>query len=177
MNYSNQDLEVVYDKDTDHIITNDEAVNEVLDEIETESKSLRPGITIEGLSFDEDPTEKTYLVLLWIYPDHELNGFDEPLRDWQIRIGRQDTYDFLKDMVKYESIDPNLSFIMAAERVTEQSNDKENLIFNDSKPITVFRFLKAMREGDMVLDGDEQFDINSFDLESESGDNTILDTM
>lgn len=177
MNYSNQDLEVVYDKDTDHIITNDEVVNEVLEEIETESKSLRSGITIEGLSFDEDPTEKTYLVLLWIYPDHELNGFDEPLRDWQIRIGRQDTYDFLKDMVKYESIDPNLSFIMSAERVTEQSNDKENLIFNDSKLITVFRFLKAMREGDMVLDGDEQFDINSFDLESESGDNTILDTM
>ena len=156
------------------IITNDEDLNRILRETEKET-GLTLSAAVQAVSFGEDPDEKTYLVLLYIYPNDELNEFQEPLKEWSIKTGRQDTYDFLKDLVKFEAIDPNKSFIMVADKITEPSNNKENVIFNDSKPITVFRFLKAMREGNMVLDGDEEFDVNEFDLEKETGDPTIFE--
>lgn len=153
------------------IETEDTDLNRIIRAVENDT-GAKLAMATPAITFGDDPTEKTYLVLLLIYPSEEI---DECLKDWVIKIGRQETYDYLKDLVKYEAIDPNRSFIMSADKVTEALGNKDNLVFNDSKPITVFRFLKAMRENNMVLDGDETFDINEFEENSEDGsDNTIL---
>lgn len=153
------------------IETDDTELNKIIRAVENDSGS-RLAMATPAITFGDDPTEKTYLVLLWIYPSDEI---EESLKDWIIKTGRQDTYDYLKDLVKYEAIDPNRSFIMSADKTTEALGGKENIIFNDSKPITVFRFLKGMRDNNMILDGDEMFDIDEFKEDTEDGgDNTIL---
>ena len=96
------------------------------------------------------------------------------MREWNIKIGRQNTYDYLKELVKNEAIDPNTSFIIAGDLFGFDDGDKINIKFNDISPATVFRFLKIMRENNKVLDGDETFDINEFDINGASGDTTIV---
>lgn len=155
------------------IETDDKDLNRIIRSVEAEA-GAKLGVATPAITFGDDPNEKTYLVLLLIYPS---DGIDECLKDWSVKVGRQSTYDYLKDLVKYEAIDPNHSFIMAADKITDQLSNKENIIFNESKPITVFRFLKAMRDGNMVLDGDEEFDIDEFIERSEDGgDITILNS-
>jgi len=79
--------------------------------------------------------------------------------------------------VKHEAIDPNNSFILACEREPGDGRKKDNVVFNDSRPITVFRFLKVMFDNHKVLDDGEDFDINDFDpCQYDKGDNTILDS-
>ena len=43
--------------------------------------------------------DKKYLVLLTVYPETDDN-LSEFTRDWSIKTGRQNAYDFLKEMVK-----------------------------------------------------------------------------
>ena len=54
---------------------------------------------------------------------------------------------------------------------------RDNIKFNDVSPITVFRFLKAMRESHKVLDGDDMFNIDDFKKEDDIafGDKTIFE--
>lgn len=153
------------------IETDDSDLNRIIRATEKDT-GAKLAMATPAITFGEDPEEKAYLILLFIYPNDEI---EESLKDWSIKIGRQETYNYLKDLVKYEAIDPNRSFIMSGEKITESISNKDNIVFNDSKLITVFRFLKIMRENDMVLDGDETFDINEFVEDSDNiGDYTIL---
>ena len=93
------------------ISTNDENLNKIIEDIEDEGiilTSATSGIIFEG----ENPDEKAYLVLLSIYDISEENSGDV-MREWNIKVGRQNTYDYLKELVKNEAIDPNTSFIIA----------------------------------------------------------------
>ena len=162
------------------VITDDEALNKIIREVEEENDS-RLGMVIPAITFDEgnDPDEKVYLVLLSIYDTESENN--DMLRQWEIKIGRQATYDYLKELVKYEAIDPNTSFIIGGDMITDQTTNesgveyKNNIKFHDVSPITVLRFLKVMRENRKILDGDEMFDASDFELNESSGDKTIFE--
>ena len=103
------------------------------------------------------------------------------MRQWEIKIGRQATYDYLKELVKYEAIDPNTSFIIGGNIINSDvivdniNKEKNNINFNDVSPITVFRFLKVMRENNKILDGDDIFKINDFNVNDNSRDKTIFE--
>ena len=170
MENDNKNLQIFTNQEG-YIETDDTDLNRIIRSVEVEA-GAKLGVATPAITFGEDPDEKLYLVLLLIYPSDEV---DECLKDWSIKVGRQATYDYLKDLVKYEAIDPNHSFIMAADKIMETLGNRDNVIFNNSKPVTVFRFLKAMRESNMVLDGDDEFDINEFiEYHGDGSDNTIL---
>lgn len=127
-----------------------------------------------AVEFDDNPDDKVYLVLLSYYNTHDESSDYE--QSWGIKIGRQATYEFLKELVRNESIDPNMSFIIAAQRESsDEYNDGDNVIFVDSKPVTVFRFLKVMYETRRVLDNGTDFDIDEYNVDDMNGDITILD--
>lgn len=116
--------------------------------------------------------DKKYLVLLTVYPETDDN-LSEFTRDWSIKTGRQNTYDFLKEMVKAEIVDPISSFIIAG------SVEKISLIENfkpDSNPISVYRFMKVMYDNHKIIDDEEDFSIDDY-LPSDynNGDKSILD--
>ena len=127
-----------------------------------------------AVEFDDNPDDKVYLLLLSYYNTHDESSDYE--QSWGIKIGRQATYEFLKELVRNESIDPNMSFIIAAQReASDEYNDGDNVIFVDSKPVTVFRFLKDMYETRRVLDNGTDFDIDEYNVDDMNGDITILD--
>lgn len=140
-----------------NIITNDPDINKTLREIEEET-GLKLAAAMPAVTFKDDPTMKPYLLLL------KLTDSDEQAGDtlWLIRIGRQDTYDYLKDLIKAEAIDLHHSFVMSG-----------NIKFEDA--ITIFRFMKTMRDDDKVLDGDEYFDIDEYTLGEGFEDPKITD--
>ena len=76
-------------------------------------------------------------------------------------------------MIKDEVIDPNLSFIIACD--TDTTNPMKPNAVPNSKPITVFRFMKVMLDGMKVLDDMDGFDINDFNPSEQMGDKTILE--
>ena len=178
-NNNDRNLQIVTGPDC-RVITDDEALNKIIREVEEENDS-RLGMVIPAITFDEgnDPDEKVYLVLLSIYDTESENN--DMLRQWEIKIGRQATYDYLKELVKYEAIDPNTSFIIGGDMITDQTTNesgveyKNNIKFHDVSPITVLRFLKVMRENRKMLYGDEMFDSSYFELNESSGDKTIFE--
>ena len=152
------------------IQTSDEDLNQIIRAVEQDTGALM-GTVIPAVTFDDAPDEKVYLILLSVYP---VNG-EETIREWQVKIGRQTTYDFLKDLVKNEAIDPNESFIISGSSEYEEAFHKDNARF-EGKPITVFRFLKVMRDSRKVLDDQTDFDINEFDpVNFDHGDKTIME--
>ena len=162
------------------VTTNDEELNRIIRYAE-EDDDLSLGAVIPAITFEEeDPDKKVYLVLLSIY-DTSQDSKDDILRQWEIKIGRQATYDYLKELVKYEAIDPNTSFIIGGNIINSDvivdniNKEKNNINFNDVSPITVFRFLKVMRENNKILDGDDIFNINDFNVNDNSGDKTIFE--
>ena len=127
-----------------------------------------------AVEFDDNPDDKVYLVLLSYYNTHDESSDYE--QSWGIKIGRQATYEFLKELVRNESIDPNMSFIIAAQReASDEYNDGDNVIFVDSKPVTVFRFLKVMHDTKRILDNGTDFDIDEYNVDDMNGDITILE--
>ena len=113
-----------------------------------------------------------YLISCTFYDINE--NTDDVLREWNIKVGRQATYDYLKELVKNEVIDPNTSFIIAGDLLNTDIN-RNNVKFEDITPATVFRFLKVMRENKKILDGDEMFSIDDFDINGAAGDKTIFE--
>lgn len=152
------------------LTTTDNELNTIIRAVE-EDTGATLGAVIPAVTFDDDPDSKIYLILLTIYP---VNESDE-VRDWQIKVGRQATYDYLKDLVKNEAIDPNESFILSGTDDFDEAFNKDNATF-EGKPITVFRFLKVMFDSGKVLDDKSGFDIDEFDpINYSHGDKTIME--
>lgn len=113
----------------------------------------------------ENPSEKPYLLLLTFYAPESNEDLDD-IKEWTIKIGRQRTYDFLKELIKNELIDPLASFIVAAEL-------KDNNNLNLSPDIvSVFQFMKVMFQTHKVLNDPDEFCIDDY---ARNGVISILD--
>lgn len=160
------------------LTTDDEELNRIIRAVEAESGSLLAA-AIPAVTFGDDPDEKVYLLLLTMYEDiseSEKSLPDYTYKEWCIKTGRQNTYDYLKDLLKHEAIDPNESFIIVGSGDTDQvGNDSVSF---ESKAITIFRFMKIMFDEHRVLDDGEGFDIdewNPLSIYGQAYDKTILD--
>lgn len=122
---------------------------------------------IQAISFEDDPDEKIYILLLVTYDN------DEDSRDWSVSKGRQNTYNFLRGLIKDEAIDPTLSFIISCSQ--DNTNPYKPNANPNSKPITVFRFMKVMIDNSRVLDDMDGFDINDYAPSEQVGDKTIVE--
>lgn len=152
------------------LITNDDLLNKIIRGVEQDSGAVLAA-AVPAVTFDDLPDEKIYLILLTLYPEED----EETVRDWQIKIGRQETYDFLKDLVKNEAIDPNTSFILSGADAFDVQFNKPNVELS-GKPITVYRFLKVMSDDHRVLDDTSDFDIDEYDPGNyDHGDATIME--
>lgn len=107
---------------------------------------------IKGVSYDTEP-EKTYLILIEGEEVHD-DPTSEPqkIRDWEIVTGRQSAYDYIKNMIKsgYIIVDTIKSKIIV---------DSEKVKVSDG--ITIYEFMKLMKEADKVIDYDS-FDIEDY---------------
>ena len=101
---------------------------------------------VKGVSYDTEP-EKVYLILI---DGTEADNNETPFRDWQFKIGRQEAYDYIKNMLlsEYLVIDVNTSKIIVS---------SEKVKVDDG--ITIYEFMKSMKENDKVID------YTSFDIE------------
>ena len=101
---------------------------------------------VKGVSYDTEQ-EKVYLILI---DGIEADNNETPFRDWQIKEGRQAAYDYIKDMLMsdYLTIDVYESKIIVS---------SEKVKVTDG--ITIYEFMKAMKENDKVID------YTSFDIE------------
>lgn len=120
-----------------NIITNDSQMNETIRSVE-EEMGMKLAVAVPAIGIIEDPESKVYLLLLEVTDSEN----DEEVRDWSVFVGRQETYDYLVNLVVNEAIDPNHSFIIAGDVKFEEA-------------ITVYRFLKSMRDNELVLDGSD----------------------
>jgi hypothetical protein len=99
---------------------------------------------VKGVSYDTEP-EKVYLILI---VGRDLN--DDEFRDWEFKEGRQDAYDYIKNYIEsgYSVVDIYESKIIVS---------SEKVKVTDG--ITIYEFMKAMKENDKVID------YTSFDIE------------
>ena len=105
---------------------------------------------VRGVSYDSEP-EKIYLILL--EGNEPVYGHDDvakPFRDWQMKEGRQEAYDYIKEMLenKYVEIYVHTSKIIVS---------SEKVKVTDG--ISIYEFMKVMKEQDKVID------YTSFDIE------------
>lgn len=126
---------------------------------------------VPAITFEDNPDEKIYLLLLTMF--QEGDGYDDYYyKEWSIKKGRQATYDYLKELILNDSVDPNTSFVVVGSM--KQIPDRKDDVALDSKPITVFRFMKIMADEKRVLESGD-FDIDEYGSYSEDGDKTILE--
>lgn len=101
---------------------------------------------VKGVSYDTEP-EKVYLILLEGRDTEE----DEALfREWEFKEGRQQAYDYIKSMLESDYI-----IIDVMESKIIVSSEKVKV----TDGITIYEFMKAMKENDKVID------YTSFDIE------------
>lgn len=105
---------------------------------------------IRGVSYDTEP-DKTYLILI----DGESE--EKKFRDWELVIGRQAAYDYIKNMLlsEYADIDIFKSKIIV-------SSDKVKI----TDGISIYKFMKGMKNNDKVIDY-SSFDIEDYKLGDE----------
>ena len=128
-----------------NIVTNDSQMNETIRSVE-EELGMKLAVAVPAIGIIDDPDSKLYLLLLEVLDSED----GEEIRDWAVKMGRQDTYDYLKNLVISEAIDPHKSFIIAGDVKFDEA-------------ITVYKFLKSMREKELVLDGSD-FEIDEYGL-------------
>ena len=158
INNNNRNLDIQVDSDGS-IITNDAALNDIIKQVEEENNGKLVGAMPVFISEGPDPTTKVYLILLFGY-DSEDDGYE--YRDWEVIIGRQETYNRLKNLIESDAIDPLKSFVLSGNTEPE-------------KAITVYRFMKHCIDNDRVVDN-SSFDINEYTTSTDGMvDNTILD--
>ena len=107
---------------------------------------------IRGVSYDPVETEKTYLILI---DGEEADNEGKRFRDWEVITGRQNAYDYIKNMLEneYVMIDVDSSKIIV-------SSDKVKV----TDGISIYDFMKSMKEKDKVID------YSSFDIDDYVGD-------
>lgn len=116
-------------------------VNKVEEDTGMDLSNAKPAITIE-----DDPTKKVYLILIISNGDGTDDDGDYEYRDWTVSVGRQETYDKLKDYIETNAINPAMSFILSGSTSPE-------------KAITVYRFMKTCLESNKIIDNSD-FDID-----------------
>lgn len=116
------------------------------------NENIKPAITMVG----DDPNKKVYLILSTEPENEDGTG---SMTQWFISIGRQVTYEYLRDLISANAIDPTTSFILSGHIDLE-------------KAITVYRFMKSMVEQGKVLET-TGFDIDEDGVVEE--DFTILE--
>lgn len=122
-----------------------EFVNELKDnKIFGEESDIQRGL----IPVNDDPNKKVYLIL-YQYTEHGDEA--EEGRIWEIKEGRQNTYEHLRDLTVAEAIDPNNSYILA-----------EPVAMRDMG--TVIGFLEAMYDDSLVED-ESGFDPYDYDIE------------
>lgn len=101
---------------------------------------------VRGVSYDTEP-EKTYLILI---DGAETDNEEVRYRDWEIKLGRQAAYDYIKDLLesRYATIDVIESKIIVS---------SENVKVTDG--VSIYVFMKEMKDKDKVID------YSSFDIE------------
>ncbi len=162
---SNLNPETTYDENG-RAVSEDPELNKVLQEVQDESGPL--GAVIPAVKFeDPDGDNKVYIALVSMY--------EKDTTFWFTMVGRQAFYKALVSLVRAEEIDPNESFVIAGDKTEDSVTGKSNIKINDMTPITVFRFLKSMRDSNKVIDTDTDFDIDEYADTSENGDLTILE--
>lgn len=113
---------------------------------------LRPAVTyIDG----DDPEEKKYLVLLFSEDDD-----NESDRTWTIITGRQNVFDYLKNLLITESFSADNSYILSGDQKFENA-------------LTVYRFMKLCIENENVYCNTDEFDIEEYHV-SESNDGSDI---
>ena len=106
---------------------------------------------VRGVSYDTEP-EKIYLILI---DGVEVDEYEKPFRDWQIKEGRQAAYDYIKDIIMSEYVMVNVyesKIIVSSEKVKVTDG------------ISIYEFMKSMKENDKIID------YTSFDIEDYADD-------
>lgn len=93
-----------------------------------------------------DVDEKLYLILEY---DPAMIDYDLEARTWRISIGRQATFDELKNAIMANDLDPDMSFIISGDQKFEDA-------------ITVYRFMRLCIDNGSVLHNDEEFDLDCY---------------
>ena len=100
---------------------------------------------VRGVSYDSEP-EKIYLILI----DGTDNETGQRYRDWELVEGRQAAYDYIKNILESDYVTINVKeskIIVSTEKVKVTDG------------ITIYKFMKSMKENDKVID------YTSFDIE------------
>ena len=115
-----------------------------------ENQNVNTDGLIRGVTYDTEP-EKIYLILI----DGIDKETDEKYRDWELVEGRQEAYDYIKNMLEseYVLIDVYKSKIIV---------NSEKVKITDG--LSIYEFMKMMKEKDKVID------YTSFDIEDYVGD-------
>lgn len=111
-----------------------------------ENQNVNTEGLVKGVSYDTEP-EKTYLILI---DGTERYNESKPYRDWELVVGRQKAYDYIKTMLENEYIVVNV----------EESKiivNSENVKITDG--VSIYSFMKNMKDTDKIID------YSSFDIE------------
>ena len=103
---------------------------------------------VRGLIYETEE-EKTYLILM---DGIENDSNETRFRDWEIVVGRQSAYDYIKNLLESEYVLINIfesKIIVNSEKVKVTDG------------ISVYKFMKMMKEQDKVIDY-TSFDIDEY---------------
>lgn len=130
--------------------------------VPVEGRGVKNAFMIDVLKFDgKDPDTIKYLLLLTVFGDEMDYVEEDSSKEWMVITGRQNVYDYLKNCIEAEGIDPDKSFIVA-----------EDTDFTNCP--TVYRFMKAAKESESVVDN-TSFDIDDYRWSSYEEDPQIID--
>lgn len=112
--------------------------------VREDGKNINKPQLKQAVTFGDDPDEKLYLLLL-IDQEDAVNQ-----ASWEIKIGRQTTFDYLKNLISAGAIDQDMSFILSGSQ-------------NAEKAITIYRFMRmCIDNGYVLLSNIEEFDPDDY---------------
>lgn len=130
----------------DNLVPTQDEIDQVVTELKKDGKAI-PGMFKYGLIMEDDSSIKPYLLLLKLVNDDFKD--EEEIRDWQVSIGRQETYEHLRRLIQADAIIPEESYVLSGNTPFEEA-------------ITVFRFMKVMADSNLIVE-ETGFDINEYD--------------
>jgi len=161
----------IWTNESGQFVTNDERLNDALRRME-QTTGKRLAILMPAVTFDEEPVDvesKVYLLLLTVYPvsvsdyyNEDRIDIEQNTKEWSVSIGRQNTYEYLRNMIISGAINPNESFILSGSQPIEEA-------------LTVFRFMKIMADQNKILEVTD-FDIDEYSGYTDMGDKKLIDS-